>query len=79
LAAPFFAYQQVDFWSFQTVSSDVFGKNPPTALVPSSKGKSEGITFPHIVEKVRPVPLEEVACSLSELTNQSEVEKILKG
>ena len=35
-------------------------------------------TFPHIVEKVRPAPVEDVAAALAELTENSEIEKILR-
>jgi|NGEPerStandDraft_6_1074524.scaffolds.fasta_scaffold35739_3 hypothetical protein len=35
-------------------------------------------TFPHIVQKVRPTPIEEVAAALAELTEKSEIEKILR-
>jgi hypothetical protein len=35
-------------------------------------------TFPHIVQKVGPAPVDDVATALSELTQKQEIEKVLR-
>lgn len=42
------------------------------------RGGSSEYTFPHIVQKVSPAPVDDVAAALSELTQKQEIEKVLR-